>query len=524
MDTRSAGMTELATGALKLAGFMTRKGWSGAFQDQGRITQSGENVTLMTMQQGRHRPMLTDFGVRLFDPAAYEENEEAAEERFRTAFTDLTEFWEVVHELSKKANTEARPAQLAQELRTALKEVDDTQVTPYAGASDKRTIYEFYRECERLLEMDMKLDMSREENVNELHTFVKKKMQPGKLRDAFTRKWNTWHARQKLAGVENPWPAKKEIISWIDQSVLSHKTPQDLYQTYLHTTQRHAGLAAYNSYKIEFESLQERCKEAGISLTQEGCHRAAIFQFILGIHSTTRRKLGDICKPDWADNKTIEEAIEKITTRLLLKSRQDTSETAEETVAHTQEVWDGETWDTTNHYDWYEDSSQEWPEETVAYNSTWDSEEHTEEDMSWYQDYKAADETVAYGYGYQSGHKGGNKGGYKGSSYKGSGYKGGKGKGKGFHPYTSYGNRGAKGGKGKGYKGGSYKGGSFKGGKGKGEVKRCPRCKSVTHSDTEKCWYSTDYNSSKFGERPAHVDPKDEELLKRVQEKNAERF
>ncbi len=502
-------MADQTASALRLAAAMERKGWSRAFR-----TESRENVTLISIQQGIHKPLLSDFEVAEFDPQTYEADEETAKTKMKQKFPDLIDLWEMVHEMTKKAST-AQPATLAHDLRSAFKEVDETQVESFK-AGDDRAIEEFYKECKRLLEMDLKLDMNQPENVNELHLLVKKKMSPGKLRESFTRKWNTWHEKEQEKGINNPWPTKQNVINWIDQSVLHHTTPQDMYQAWLNVEQRKPGLVSYNAYKTEKEKLEQRCAEAGVLLTFGDNHLAAIFQFIAGLHPATRKKLGDICRPDWAKGKTLDEAVEKITTRLLIKERQEMSGTTPETVAYTAENHDGEYWDSVNQYEWYE---EEWPEETVAYaGNEWEKSEEPEEDLSWYQDAEI-NETVAYGYGYQNGYKGGSKGGakggsYKGGSYKGS-YKGGKGKGKGFHPYGNSG-KGTKGGKGKGYKG-SYQG--TKGGK--GESRRCPRCKSAKHFETERCWYSTDYDSSKYGERPAHVDPKDEVLLKMAIERNS---
>ncbi len=64
--------------ALKLAAFMARKGWSRAFKEgQGGVVNR-QYVTLISIQQGQHRPFLMDFDVEKFDPRAYDEDKDTA--------------------------------------------------------------------------------------------------------------------------------------------------------------------------------------------------------------------------------------------------------------------------------------------------------------------------------------------------------------------------------------------------------------------------------------------------------------
>ncbi len=515
--------------------------WAVALRDDA-MTAAGP-VTLEDILQARIAP-----APEMFDPERFLPNAtiDTAARRMNDAFPALTAMWtaqRAVRNMAEAthATAPAAPAidpNIVRTLQQALTKPED-KIREFDGAV-KRSVLEFYSECENYFQVDLMRKLDTDSQRNEMHTFLKGKIKAGSIHRTFERSWNEWREAEKAKGVADPWPTKDQIIAWLESTIVVKRSPMDLYTRYQNLKQKGAGLTGYNGYKLQHDQLVLQMKENGISVQVAGNEQAAILHFINGLHKTVRDILGHINQPTWAQNKTLAEAQKDITERALLKLQKDGSQQEQDdtyryrqnnrTYNRPRVAWAGEE-------EWYgqEEYEQEtWPEEQVAWTSEYDDSygldtipeepewnEYEEENTEFDQDYTEED-TVAYVKGFKGGSKG-NKGGFKGS-YKGS-YKGGKGY-KGYQSYTgTYGGKGnAKGGKsGKGYKGGKSSAYHPYRKEVTEQRERCKKCKSTQHSELEACWYSEQYNAAKHGERPSWVDPKDQEQLARICERNMAR-
>ena len=402
------------------------------------------------------------------------------------------------------------------------------KIKPWKGENDKRSAREYYEEVELFFCHDCRAEMADPETKKDIAAFVKNHLEIGNGMIALSRRWADWATAKIADGVAEPWPSKEELVSWLDLSVTVRRTVIELYQAYIQLNQNAPGLLGYNGYRLEFENISNRLKQADVKMTfktttVEVDHQLMIMQFIRGLHSTVKKILGPVIQPSFFKKLTIEEMISKVSERAVSKLRDEgATETEKKPYARTYTSEAGKrpyakAWTSSGGYPkqarvaYAAEQEYEEEQETWDYEGVW--EEHQEDETMQNADEEegqydqgetyAEEGMVAYAEGYKGGGKKGGAGkGYKGSKGSGKGYKGGKGKG------------------GKGHSAGKGKDTPMSE-QVKTDEKRCKVCSSPNHQEAKNCYWSKDFDEKANGPRPTWADFEDKVQLASTRAKNA---